>query len=118
MSPSQQSKCRTFADLYIHTTGDLKKDSGSEIEFPLDMGETCSVINFNTFQAISDIGQIDAVVHTQTRTTAFNISETRMLGYKILSLSLDIAGKYEIEHKVWIFQNTTNNLAMHFTPER
>ena len=48
-SPHQQSKCRKIVDLYIHTTGDLNKNNGLEIEFLLDTGKTCSVINFNTF---------------------------------------------------------------------
>ena len=41
-----------------------------------------------------------------------------MLGYTILSLSLDIAGKYEIKHKVWItHEHTTNILRMHLFQE-
>ena len=100
MSPPQQLKGRIFVDLYIHTTGDRNKNSGLEIEFLLDTGATCSVVNFNTFQAIADVGQNITVVQTQTRTTAFNNSQIRMLGYTILPFSLDIAGKYEIKHKV------------------
>ena len=87
LSPPQQLKCRIFVDPYIHTTGDRNKNKGLEIEFLLDTGATCSVINFNTFQAISDVGQNITVVQTQTPTTAFNISEIRMLGYTILSFS-------------------------------
>ena len=93
MSPPQQLKCRVFVDLYIHTIGDRNKKNGLEIEFLLDAVATCSVINFNTFQAISDVGQNITVVQTQTRATAFNNSEIRMLGYTILPFSLDIAGK-------------------------
>ena len=82
------------------------------------MGATCSVINFNTFQAISDVGQNITVVQTQTRTTAFNISKIRMLGYTILPFSLDIVGKYEIKHKVWItHEHTTNISGMQFFHE-
>ena len=113
MTPPQQLKCRIFVDLYVHTTGDRNKNSGLEIEFLLDTGATCSVINFIIFQAISDVGQNITVVQTQTRTTAFNNSEIRMLGYTILPFSLDIAGKYEIKHKVWIaHEHTTNILGM------
>ena len=107
MSPPQQSKCRKFVDLFIHTTGDLNKNSGLEIEFLLDTGATCSVVNFNTFQAKSDIGQIFTVVQTQTRTTALNFSEIPMLGYTILPLPLDIAVKYELKEKVWITHEHT-----------
>ena len=118
MSPPQPLKCRIFVDLDIHTTRDRNKNSGLEIEFLLDTGATCSVINFNTFNAISDVGQNITVVQTQTRTTAFNISEIRMLGYTILPFSLDIAGKYEIKHKVWItHEHTTNILRMQFFHE-
>ena len=93
--------------LYIYTTGDLNKNSGLEIEFLLDTGATCSVINFNTFKAVA---QNITVVQTQTRTTAFNNSEIRMLGYTILPLSWDNAGKYEMKHKVWITQDYTTNI--------
>ena len=41
-----------------------------------------------------------------------------MLGYTILQFSLDIAGKYEIKHKVWIIhEHTTNFLGMQFFHE-
>ena len=89
-----------------------------ENEFLLDTGATCSVINFNTFQAISDVGQNITVVQTQTRTTALNNSEIRMLGYTILPFSFDIAGKYEIKHKVCItHEHTTNILRIQFLHE-
>ena len=118
MSPLQQLKCRIFVDLYIHTSGDRNKNNGLEIEFPLDTGATCSVINFNTFQAISDVGQNIVVVQTQTHTTVFNYSEIRMLGYTILPFFLDIAGKYENKQKVWItHEPTTNILGMQFFHE-
>ena len=83
--------------IFIHTTGDLNKNDGLEIEFLLDTGATCSVIKFNTLKAISDVGQNITAFQTQTRTTAFNTSEIRMLGYTILSLSLDIAGRLNIK---------------------
>ena len=67
---------------------------------------------------MSDFGQIFTVVQTQTRATAFSISEIRMLGYTILPLSLDIAGKFENKHKVWFTQeHTTNILGMKFFHE-
>ena len=118
MSPPQQLNCRIFVDLYVHTTGDRNKNSGLEIEFLLDTGATCSVITFNTFQAISDVGQNFTIVQTQTRSTAFNNSEIRMLGHTILPFSLDIAGHYEIKHKVWItHKHTTNILVMQYFHE-
>ena len=92
----------------------MNKNSGLEIEFLLDTGTTCSIINYNTFKAISDVGQNVTVLETQTRKTAFNISEFRMLGSTILPLSLNLACKYEMKHKVWItHEHTTNMLGMH-----
>ena len=88
----------------------MNKNSGLETEFLLDTGSTCSVINFGTFQAISDVGQSNTIVRTQTRTTSFNNFEIQMLCYKILPLSLDVAGKHEIKHKNWITHELTTNI--------
>ena len=63
------------------------------------------------FKAIPDLGQIITIVQTQTRTSAFNISEIRKLVYTILPFSLDIAGKYEIKHKVWITHKHTTDIS-------
>ena len=89
-----------------------------EIEFLLNTGATWSVINFNTFKAISDVGQNNTVVRTPTHTTAIENVEIRMLGYTILPLSLDFDGNYEIKHKMWItHKHTTNILEMQLFQE-
>ena len=75
------------------------------------------MINYETFKAISEILQI-TVVRSQTRTTAFNNSEIRMLGFTNLIFSLNIGGDYQIHHKVWItHENTLNILGMKFFHE-
>ena len=43
-----------FNILYF-SNGDAQKDSGLEIEFMLDTGASCSIINYRTFWEISQL---------------------------------------------------------------
>ena len=46
---SQNNSPRLSFDLYYFAAGDSQKDSGLEIEFMLDTGASCSIINYRTY---------------------------------------------------------------------
>ena len=53
-SDSNRSRSsRLSFNIFYFATGDAQKDSGLEIEFMLDTGASCSIINYRTFWEIS-----------------------------------------------------------------
>ena len=46
---------RLSIDIFYFATGDTQKDRGLEIEFMLDTGASCSIINYRTFWEISQL---------------------------------------------------------------
>ena len=50
-TPNEQKfrNSRLSPNLFYFATGDIQNDSGLEIEFMLDTGASCSIINYRTF---------------------------------------------------------------------
>ena len=53
---------RQSFNIFNFATGDAQKDSGLEIEFMLDTGVSCSIINYRTFREMSQF-QHPIMVH-------------------------------------------------------
>ena len=97
-------------NLYHFATGDNKKHSGLEIEFMIDPGSTCTIINYPTFIELNQLGQQINIQTSGTKTRTCNGSEIRMIGYTILTSYFDTDGKYKANHRVWVTEEKTSIL--------
>ena len=50
-------KSRSHMNAFYFQTGDSQKDNGLEIEYMLDTGAACSIINYRTFLEIAQFRQ-------------------------------------------------------------
>ena len=96
--------------LYHFATGDNKKHSGLEIEFMIDPGSTCTIINYPTFIELNQFGQQINIQTSVKKTRTYNSSEIRMIGYTMLTSYFDTDGKYKANHRVWVTEEKTSNL--------
>ena len=91
-TPNRSPKDRIFLNLYHFATGDNKKHSGLEIEFMIDPGSTCTIINYPTFFELMALGQHINIQNSGNITRSYNGSEIKMLGYTILTSYFDTDG--------------------------
>ena len=68
-------------------SSETKKDSGLEIEFMVDTGAACSIINYRTFCEISQFLQPITVVRSKQKKRTYTGEEIHMLGHTTLSYS-------------------------------
>ena len=69
MSDGNRSRSsRLSFSVFYFATGDAQKDSGLEIDFMLDAGASCSIINYRTFWEISQFHH-PIVVHRSNKLT-------------------------------------------------
>ena len=90
--------------------GDSQKDSGLEIEFMLDTGAACSIINYRTFLEIAQFRQPITVVRSTQKTKPYAGDIVHMIGHTILSFSFDSDREHQFEFLLWITETRTSNL--------
>ena len=94
-------------------TRDNQKDNGLEIEFMLDSGAACSIINYGTFVEIAQIRHPITVVRSKQKKT-YTGDIVPMIGHTTLSFGFDSEGKHQFELRIRIETQTSNLLGVEF----
>ena len=101
---------RLSLNIFYFATGDTQKDSGLEIEFMLDTGASCSIINYRTFWEICQL-QYPITIQKSTKVTKTYSGQTvPMIGYATITFSYDPDGQFIFPLTVWITEMRTQNL--------
>ena len=108
-SNRSRSSRLSFNILYF-ATGDAQKDSGLEIEFMLDTGASCSIINYQTFWEISQFHHPIVVHRSNKLTKTYSGQVVPMIGFATIYFSYDPHGEYSFPLTVWITEMRTQNL--------
>ena len=101
---------RLSLNIFYFATRDAQKDSGLEIEFMLDTGESCSIFNYRTFW---EICQLQHPINIQKRTIVtktYSKQTVPKMGYATISFSYDPDGQFIFPLTVWITETRTQNL--------
>ena len=110
-SDSNRSRSsRLSFNIFYFATGDAQKDSGLEIEFMLDTGASCSIINYRTFWETSQFHHPIMVHRSNKLTKTYSGQVVPMFGYAIIEFSYDPNGEYSFPLTVWITEMKTLNL--------
>ena len=104
------TKSRIYLDLYHFATGDIKNNSGVEVEFMIDPGSTCTIINHPTYLALVNLGQNLHLQNKNCDSRTYTGSSIRMLGYTAIQSSFETNGKYTVPHKVFVTKEQRHNL--------
>ena len=89
---------------------DTNKNSGLEIEFTVNPGSTCSIINEPIYRELNKIGQKLTLFESQSKAKTYNGFEIQMLGQTLIGSCFDTDGNYPLNHKVWITEERNVNL--------
>ena len=95
---------------FYFPAGDSQKDSGLEIEFMLDTGAACSIINYRTCLEIAQFRQPITVVRSEQKTKIYTGDIVPVIGHNTLSFSFDSNGEHQFELRIWITETQTSNL--------
>ena len=101
---------RLSFNIFYFATGDAQKDSGLEIEFMLDTGASCSIINYRTFWEISQIHHPITVHRSNKLTKTYSGQVVPMIGYATIEFSYDPNGDYSFPLTVWITEMRAQTL--------
>ena len=88
--------------MYYSSTGDINKNSGLEIEYLIDAGSTCTIINYPTFLEMQKMNPSLRIFSAIGITKSYNGSQILMLGHTTVTSYFDTGGKYEATYKVWV----------------
>ena len=99
------TKSRIYLNLYHFATGDIKNNSGLEVEFMIDPGSTCTIINHPTYLALVNLGQNLHLQNTNCDSKTYTGSSIRMLGYTTIQSSFETDGKYTVSIKYSLLKN-------------
>ena len=110
-SNTDKSRNSTLSlNIFYFATGDTQKDSGLEIEFTLDTGASCSIINYRIFWEIWQL-QNPITIQKNTKVTKTYSEQTfPMIGYATISFSYDPDGQFVFPLTVLITGRRTQNL--------
>ena len=102
---------RLSLNIFCFATGDTQKDSGLEIQFMLDTGAFCSIINYRTFWEICQL-QHPITLQKSTKETKTYSGQTTvsMIGHATITFSYDQDGQFIFPLTVWITEMRTQNL--------
>ena len=79
--------------IFYFATGDTQEGSGLEIEFMLDTGASCSIINYRTFWEVCQL-QHPITIQESTKVTKTYWGQTvPMIGYANMTFSYDPEGQ-------------------------
>ena len=95
---------------FYFPTGDSQEDSGLEIEFMLDTGAACSIINYRTFLKSARFRQPNTLVRSKENTKTYTGDILPMIECTTLSFSFDSDGEHQFELRKWITKTQTSNL--------
>ena len=108
--PNRSRSSRLSFNLLYFANGDAQKDSGLEIQFMLDTGAFCSIINYRTFWEISQFQHPILVHRSKKLTKTYSGQVVPMIGYATIEFSYDPNGEYPFPLTVWITEMRTQNL--------
>ena len=110
-SDSNRSRSsRLSFNIFYFATGDAQKDSGLEIEFMLDTGASCSIINYRNFWEISEFHHPTMMHRINKLTKTYSGQVVPMISYATIEFSYDTNGEYSFPLAVWITEMRTQNL--------
>ena len=110
-SNSDKSKnSRLSLNIFYFATGDTQKDSGFEIEFMLDTGASCSIINYRTFWEICQLQHPITIQKSTKLTKTYSGQTVPMVGYATITFCYDPNGQFVFPLTVWITEMKTQNL--------
>ena len=101
---------RLSFNIFYFATGDAQKVSGLEIEIILDIGASCSIINYQTFWEISQFLHPIMVHKSNELTKTCSGQVVPMIGYATIEFSYDPNGEHSFPLTVWITQMKNQNL--------
>ena len=101
---------RLSLNIFYFATGDTQKDSGLEIEFMLDTGASCSIINYRTFWEICQLQHPITIQKSTKVTKTYSGQTVPMIGYATITFSYDPDGQFIFPLTVWITEMRTQNL--------
>ena len=101
---------RISLNIFYLATGDTQKDSGLEIEFMLDTGASCSIINYRTFWDIFQLQHPITIQKSTKVTKTYSRQTVPMTGYATMTFSYDPDGQFIFPLAIWITEMRTQNL--------
>ena len=101
---------RLSLNIFFVATGDTQKDGGSEIEFMLDTGASCSPINYRTFWEICQLQHPITIQKSSKVTKTYSGQTVTMIGYATITFSYEMDGQFIFPLTVWITEMRTQNL--------
>ena len=101
---------RLSLNIFYFATGETQKDSGLEIEFMLDTGASCSIINHRTFWEICQLQHPITIQKSTKVTKTYSGQTVPMIGYAAITFSYDPDGQIIFPLTVWITEMRTQNL--------
>ena len=104
------TKPRIYLNLYHFATGDIKNNSGLEVEFMIDPGSTCTIINHPIYLALVNLRQNVHLQSTNCDSKTYNGCSIGMLGYTTIQSSVETDGKYAVSHKVFVTKEQRQNI--------
>ena len=110
MNTDKSRNSRLSLNIFYFATGDTQKDSGLEIEFMLDTGASCSIINYRIFWEICQLQHLIAIQKSTNVTKTYSGQTVPMLGYATITFSNDPDGQFIFPLTVWITEMRTQNL--------
>ena len=110
-STTDQSKnSRLSFNFFYFATGDTQKDSGLEIEFVLDTGDSSSIIRYRTFCEIYQTQNPITVERSTTQTKTYSGQVVRMIDSATINFSCNPDGQFSFPLTLWITELKTQNL--------
>ena len=97
-------------NIFYFAIGDTQKDSGLEIEFMLDTGASCSIINYRTFWEICQLQHPISIQKSTKVTKTYSGQTVPRIGYATITFSYDPDGQLIFPLTVWITEMRTQNL--------
>ena len=110
-SDSNRSRSsRLSFNFFYFATGDAQKDNELEIDFMLDTGASCSIMNIRFLWEISQFYNLIVVHRSDNLTKTFSGQVVPMIVYAFIKFSYVLNGEYSFPLTVWITQMKTQNL--------
>ena len=101
---------RLSLNIFYFATRDAQKDSGLEIEFMMETGASCSIINYRTFREIRQLQHPITIQKSTKVTKTYSGQTVLMIGYATITFSYDSDGQYIFPLTVSITKMRTQNL--------
>ena len=109
-STTDRSKNSRFRfNVFYFAIGDTQKDSGLEIEFMLDTGASCSIINYRTFWEICQTQHPIAVNRSTKQTKTYSSQVVLMIGSAKIKFSYHTDGHFSLPLALWMTDFKTHN---------